>query len=87
MIISIQFGKISRPIAENEPRMTLLCAAAVNLNGGRTPDGGCMIGESVFYANQDDKTENTMSLGQFSVIVIYLFTYTLFYYLRFTLIQ
>lgn len=54
---------ISRPIAENEPRMTLLCAAAVNLNGGRTPDGGCMIGESVFYANPDDKTENTMSLG------------------------
>ncbi|PZC79765.1 hypothetical protein B5X24_HaOG215856 [Helicoverpa armigera] len=53
----------SRPIAENEPRMTLLCAAAVNLNGGRTPDGGCMVGESVFYANQDDKTENTMSLA------------------------
>nr|XP_049704169.1 JNK-interacting protein 3 isoform X2 [Helicoverpa armigera] len=52
-----------RPIAENEPRMTLLCAAAVNLNGGRTPDGGCMVGESVFYANQDDKTENTMSLA------------------------
>ncbi|CAB3254107.1 unnamed protein product [Arctia plantaginis] len=52
-----------RPIAENEPRMTLLCAAAVNLNGGRTPDGGCMIGESVFYANQDVKTENTMSLA------------------------
>ncbi|XP_075991589.1 JNK-interacting protein syd isoform X3 [Anticarsia gemmatalis] len=52
-----------RPIAENEPRMTLLCAAAVNLNGGRTPDGGCMIGESVFYANQEDKSENTMSLA------------------------
>ncbi|CAH0703273.1 unnamed protein product [Spodoptera exigua] len=52
-----------RPIAENEPRMTLLCAAAVNLNGGRTPDGGCMVGESVFYANPEDKTENTMSLA------------------------
>lgn len=52
-----------RPIAENEPRMTLLCAAAVNLTGGRTSDGGCMIGESVFYANPDDKTDNTMSLA------------------------
>ncbi|XP_026745383.1 JNK-interacting protein 3 isoform X2 [Trichoplusia ni] len=52
-----------RPIAENEPRMTLLCAAAVNLNGGRTPDGGCMVGESVFYANQDEKNEVTMSLA------------------------
>ncbi|CAH0684325.1 unnamed protein product [Chilo suppressalis] len=49
-----------RPIAETEPRMTLLCAAGVNLNGGLTPDGGCMVGESVFY---DDKPENTMCLA------------------------
>ncbi|XP_072930761.1 JNK-interacting protein 3 isoform X3 [Epargyreus clarus] len=52
-----------RPIAEAEPRMTLLCAAGVNLNGGRTPDGGCMIGESVFYAKDEDKAENTMCLA------------------------
>ncbi|XP_026315689.1 JNK-interacting protein 3-like isoform X2 [Hyposmocoma kahamanoa] len=52
-----------RPIAESEPRMTLLCAAGVNLNGGRTPDGGCMIGESVFYAKDDDKAENTLCLA------------------------
>lgn len=51
-----------RPIAESEPRMMLLCAAGVNLSGGRTPDGGCMIGESVFYAKQEDKPENTMCL-------------------------
>ncbi|XP_041986356.1 JNK-interacting protein 3 isoform X2 [Aricia agestis] len=51
-----------RPIAENEPQMKLLCAAGVNLNGGRTPDGGCMIGESVFYA-KDEKTDNTMCLA------------------------
>lgn len=44
--------------------MTLLCAAGVNLNGGRTPDGGCMIGESVFYAKDDDKAENTLCLGE-----------------------
>ncbi|XP_045509652.1 JNK-interacting protein 3 isoform X3 [Colias croceus] len=35
-----------RPIAEAEPRMTLLCAAAVNLNGGKSPDGR-NIGDSV----------------------------------------
>lgn len=57
--------KTHRPIAESEPRMTLLCAAGVNLNGGRTPDGGCMIGESVFYAKDDDKAENTLCLGKF----------------------
>ncbi|XP_052751330.1 JNK-interacting protein 3 isoform X2 [Galleria mellonella] len=51
-----------RPIAESEPRMTLLCAAAVNLNGGRTPDGGCMIGGSVFYA-KEDKNESAMCLA------------------------
>ncbi|XP_063837359.1 JNK-interacting protein 3 isoform X3 [Ostrinia nubilalis] len=50
-----------RPLAEMEPRMTLLCAAGVNLTGGCTPDGGCMVGESVFY---DDKPENTMTLGE-----------------------
>lgn len=52
-----------RPIAESEPRMTLLCAAGVNLSGGFTPDGGCMVGESVFYAKDEDKPENNMSLG------------------------
>ncbi|XP_063372894.1 JNK-interacting protein 3 [Cydia amplana] len=52
-----------RPIAESEPRMTLLCAAGVNLSGGRTPDGGCMIGESVFYAKEDDK-DNTLCLAE-----------------------
>lgn len=52
-----------RPIAENEPRMTLLCAAAVNLSGGRTPDGGCMVGGSVFYSDTEEKPENPMSLA------------------------
>ncbi|KAI8431110.1 hypothetical protein MSG28_001165 [Choristoneura fumiferana] len=53
-----------RPIAESEPRMTLLCAAGVNLSGGRTPDGGCMVGESVFYSKDDEKSDNTMCLAE-----------------------
>ncbi|XP_045541958.1 JNK-interacting protein 3 isoform X3 [Papilio machaon] len=56
-----------RPIAEGEPRMSLLCAAGVNLNGGRTSDGGCMIGDSVFYPNDseddNDDEQNTMCLA------------------------
>ncbi|XP_048488412.1 JNK-interacting protein 3 isoform X3 [Plutella xylostella] len=38
-----------RPIAESEPRMTLLCACGVNLTGGLTPGGGRMAGDSAFY--------------------------------------
>ncbi|XP_060809868.1 JNK-interacting protein 3 isoform X2 [Amyelois transitella] len=53
-----------RPIAEAEPRMTLLCAAGVNLRGGRTPDGGCMVGESVFYAKEEDRPENALCLAE-----------------------
>ncbi|KPJ21227.1 C-Jun-amino-terminal kinase-interacting protein 4 [Papilio machaon] len=56
-----------QPIAEGEPRMSLLCAAGVNLNGGRTSDGGCMIGDSVFYPNDseddNDDEQNTMCLA------------------------
>ncbi|XP_050360930.1 JNK-interacting protein 3 isoform X2 [Nymphalis io] len=44
-----------RPIAESEPQMTLLCAAGVDRGGGRTPDGGCMVGDSVFYDGRDKK--------------------------------
>ncbi|GBP94184.1 hypothetical protein EVAR_100805_1 [Eumeta japonica] len=53
----------ARPIAENEPRMTLLCAAGVNLRGGVTPDGGSMIGASIFYAKNDDSSETPPSLA------------------------
>lgn len=27
------------------------CAAGVNLTGGRTKDGGCVVGASVFYSS------------------------------------
>lgn len=39
--------------------MNLLCAAGVNLSGGLTPDGGCMIGESVFYTEDIEATDAT----------------------------
>lgn len=29
------------------------CAAGVNLSGGRTRDGACIVGESVFYSQSD----------------------------------
>ncbi|CAH2104031.1 unnamed protein product [Euphydryas editha] len=51
-----------RPIAESEPQMTLLCAAGVDRRGGRTPDGGCMVGDSVFYDGRE-KLQDAMSLA------------------------
>ncbi|TRY83776.1 hypothetical protein DNTS_025261, partial [Danionella cerebrum] len=38
-----------RPLDETDASMKLWCAAGVNLSGGRTPDGGSMVGASVFY--------------------------------------
>ncbi|KAK1128435.1 hypothetical protein K0M31_002899 [Melipona bicolor] len=39
-----------RPLQESEPGMKIWCGAGVNLSGGKTRDGGCMVGGSVFYA-------------------------------------
>lgn len=44
-----------RPLAEASPHMKVWCAAGVNLNGGFTKDGGCMVGASVFYSKEDSK--------------------------------
>ncbi|XP_011633245.1 JNK-interacting protein 3 [Pogonomyrmex barbatus] len=52
-----------RPLQETEPGMKIWCGAGVNLSGGKTRDGGCMVGGSVFYAaeaqemNSNAKTE------------------------------
>ena len=43
-----------RPLSEASPHMKVWCASGVNLNGGFTKDGGCMIGASVFYSNNTD---------------------------------
>lgn len=42
-----------RPLAEASPHMKVFCAAGVNLNGGYTKDGGCIVGASVFYSTKD----------------------------------
>lgn len=39
-----------RPLAEASPLMKVWCASGVNLNGGYTKDGGCVVGASVFYS-------------------------------------
>ena len=39
-----------RPLMEKEPGMKIWCAAGVNLTGGRTKDGGDIVGASVFYS-------------------------------------
>ncbi|XP_066560850.1 C-Jun-amino-terminal kinase-interacting protein 4 isoform X2 [Amia ocellicauda] len=38
-----------RPLDEKDASMKLWCAAGVNLSGGKTRDGGCIVGASVFY--------------------------------------
>ncbi|KAG5262647.1 hypothetical protein AALO_G00277290 [Alosa alosa] len=38
-----------RPLDERDSSMKLWCAAGVNLTGGKTRDGGSIVGASVFY--------------------------------------
>ncbi|XP_041076813.1 C-Jun-amino-terminal kinase-interacting protein 4-like isoform X3 [Polyodon spathula] len=38
-----------RPLDEKDASMKLWCAAGVNLSGGKTQDGGSIVGASVFY--------------------------------------
>ncbi|CAK9809896.1 JNK-interacting protein 3, partial [Anthophora quadrimaculata] len=51
------------PLQGSKPGMKIWCGAGVNLSGGKTRDGGCMVGGSVFYAaearetNADSKIE------------------------------
>ncbi|XP_061185333.1 C-Jun-amino-terminal kinase-interacting protein 3-like isoform X12 [Saccostrea echinata] len=40
-----------RPILEKEPGLKIWCAAGVNLTGGKTRDGGSVVGASVFYSS------------------------------------
>uniref|UniRef100_A0A914D9M4 JNK-interacting protein 3 n=1 Tax=Acrobeloides nanus TaxID=290746 RepID=A0A914D9M4_9BILA len=42
-----------RPLLDRQPSLKIWCAAGVTLLGGRTRDGGYIVGESVFY-NDDD---------------------------------
>uniref|UniRef100_A0A8C7QWG1 RH2 domain-containing protein n=1 Tax=Oncorhynchus mykiss TaxID=8022 RepID=A0A8C7QWG1_ONCMY len=40
-----------RPLDEKDATMKLWCAAGVNLSGGKTRDGGSIVGASVFYSD------------------------------------
>ncbi|KAM5135324.1 C-Jun-amino-terminal kinase-interacting protein 4 isoform 2-T2 [Mantella aurantiaca] len=40
-----------RPLDERDSSMKLWCAVGVNLSGGKTRDGGSIIGASVFYSD------------------------------------
>ncbi|XP_069688441.1 JNK-interacting protein 3 isoform X4 [Periplaneta americana] len=46
-----------RPLTEKEPGMKIWCAAGVNLQGGRTRDGGSIVGASVFYTTSRPEGE------------------------------
>uniref|UniRef100_A0A8C4PXR5 Sperm associated antigen 9a n=1 Tax=Eptatretus burgeri TaxID=7764 RepID=A0A8C4PXR5_EPTBU len=41
-----------RPLCEKDPIIKLWCATGVNLSGGRTRDGGSVVGASVFYGGE-----------------------------------
>ncbi|KAL2722523.1 JNK-interacting protein 3 isoform X1 [Vespula squamosa] len=56
-----------RPLQETEPGMKIWCGAGVNLTGGKTPDGGCMIGGSVFYAAEASETSTTKTEAEDAV--------------------
>ncbi|XP_055619089.1 JNK-interacting protein 3 isoform X2 [Toxorhynchites rutilus septentrionalis] len=43
-----------RPLAEASPHMKVWCASGVNLCGGFTKDGGCMVGASIFYSKKSE---------------------------------
>lgn len=43
-----------RPLAEASPHMKVWCASGVNLHGGYTRDGGCMVGASIFYSQKSE---------------------------------
>ncbi|XP_075207582.1 C-Jun-amino-terminal kinase-interacting protein 4 isoform X1 [Anomaloglossus baeobatrachus] len=59
-----------RPLDEKDTSMKLWCAVGVNLSGGKTRDGGSIIGASVFYSdvpgsetvNQKPRSESQSSL-------------------------
>ncbi|KFD53558.1 hypothetical protein M513_05474, partial [Trichuris suis] len=49
-----------QPLIEDEPTLKIWCAAAVDLRGGFTEDGGFIIGSSVFYS-KEKLQENLLS--------------------------
>ncbi|XP_063415042.1 C-Jun-amino-terminal kinase-interacting protein 4-like isoform X15 [Mytilus trossulus] len=48
-----------RPLVERDEGLKIWCAAGVNLTGGRTRDGGSIVGASVFYSDPGDFDQET----------------------------
>ncbi|XP_051530371.1 C-Jun-amino-terminal kinase-interacting protein 4-like isoform X3 [Myxocyprinus asiaticus] len=53
-----------RPLVEKDASMKLWCAAGVNLSGGKTRDGGCIVGASVFYKDVSGGETGPLSHSQ-----------------------
>ncbi|TSK14586.1 C-Jun-amino-terminal kinase-interacting protein 3 [Bagarius yarrelli] len=51
-----------RPLDEKDASMKLWCAAGVNLSGGKTRDGGSIVGASVFYKDVSEMESGGLSL-------------------------
>ncbi|XP_028935720.1 C-Jun-amino-terminal kinase-interacting protein 4 isoform X2 [Ornithorhynchus anatinus] len=59
-----------RPLDEKDASMKLWCAVGVNLSGGKTRDGGSVVGASVFYSDvaaQDAEGPKRRSASQSSL--------------------
>nr|XP_020442964.1 C-Jun-amino-terminal kinase-interacting protein 4-like isoform X3 [Monopterus albus] len=52
-----------RPLDEKDPSMKLWCAAGVNLSGGKTRDGGLIVGASVFYSDMPGPKSPKKKIG------------------------
>ncbi|XP_069129928.1 C-Jun-amino-terminal kinase-interacting protein 4-like isoform X7 [Argopecten irradians] len=48
-----------RPLFDKESGLKIWCAVGVNLTGGRTRDGGSVVGASVFYSNVNDAEKSS----------------------------
>ncbi|KAL8561606.1 hypothetical protein ACOMHN_024841 [Nucella lapillus] len=55
--VSVPVPVYCRPLYDDETGMKIWCAAGVNLTGGRTRDGGSIVGASVFYSNPPEEQE------------------------------
>ncbi|XP_073774092.1 C-Jun-amino-terminal kinase-interacting protein 4 isoform X3 [Danio rerio] len=53
-----------RPLDEKDASMKLWCAAGVNLSGGKTRDGGSIVGASVFYKDVSGGERVPISTGK-----------------------
>uniref|UniRef100_F1KSA5 JNK-interacting protein n=1 Tax=Ascaris suum TaxID=6253 RepID=F1KSA5_ASCSU len=56
---SIPVPVFCRPLMDMEPSLKIWCASGVMLRGGRTKDGGYIIGDSVFYSGSNSPNDAT----------------------------